>query len=702
MSWAQVTKNPLNLLKASGTEKGAALVAGAIQIVSDVATLRTIAPAASRKIRTAGVLSAGDGGGGDWYAVTGAAAGTYTDNVGTVVLPTGGDGSAAWLRVGGGSGYMAAAWFGLDGVDDSVAVQAAVNAAQSVETGWTITAAGVVSRGVEIALNQLDNSGALVFANEVTIPNNKSIRFLSGCAWGTRIEFSGLGNYAFKVAGSAGGVFRAVEFRDLVFFKGGIEIEANVRGATNIDGCVFADIADYPIKGLGVSIVGGRVKGCKFSACAGGVSFDYIDCDNWVIEENAFTRSTKTDILLNTTGISIINNDFETRDTTASGEAWIHSKLGDLRIEKNRFGDESITGYAPPQYAILIGQTVPDSVTVSDIEIVHNTFKGTNGTPSATEAESVCRINAPISRFKFVENMFTENSDYYKAVIDENYIAALGNLAAASNGNIARDNQLPQTFTVPLFSNGGQGFGFVGAGDTSKNIIKNQLRTSNDLTSAVWLLTNAGILKDATGADGGVNSAFTLTKSAAGSASVRTQLMNAADNVDGYLTVGAWLKAGTQTRARIYIVNTTDNITQGSSETIELSEEWAFYSQVFTGIDPAKTYYCYIAIGANTAADNALIGSMLIYNPVAVNGAKMPADILPNKYSGGTNHAAQQYQSKVMGDMYHGYGAAAPASGRYEQGDIIWNTAPASGGYIGWSCVTGGSPGTWKGFGAIA
>ena len=40
----------------------------------------------------------GDGGHGSFRWVSGAAPGTYTDNNGTIIVPTGGDGSAAWLR----------------------------------------------------------------------------------------------------------------------------------------------------------------------------------------------------------------------------------------------------------------------------------------------------------------------------------------------------------------------------------------------------------------------------------------------------------------------------------------------------------------------------------------------------------------------------------------------------------------------------
>lgn len=48
------------------------------------------------------------------------------------------------------------------------------------------------------------------------------------------------------------------------------------------------------------------------------------------------------------------------------------------------------------------------------------------------------------------------------------------------------------------------------------------------------------------------------------------------------------------------------------------------------------------------------------------------------------------------------YGTAAPISGSHFQGDIVNINAPASGSFIGAVCVTSGTPGTWKSFGAIA
>jgi parallel beta-helix repeat protein len=48
------------------------------------------------------------------------------------------------------------------------------------------------------------------------------------------------------------------------------------------------------------------------------------------------------------------------------------------------------------------------------------------------------------------------------------------------------------------------------------------------------------------------------------------------------------------------------------------------------------------------------------------------------------------------------YPAATPVAGKWDTGQKIYNAPPVSGAFIGAVCTAGGSPGTWKGFGAIA
>ena len=43
-----------------------------------------------------------------------------------------------------------------------------------------------------------------------------------------------------------------------------------------------------------------------------------------------------------------------------------------------------------------------------------------------------------------------------------------------------------------------------------------------------------------------------------------------------------------------------------------------------------------------------------------------------------------------------------PTTGSFNKGDIVWNADPKSSDYIGWVCITAGSPGQWLAFGAIA
>jgi hypothetical protein len=47
-------------------------------------------------------------------------------------------------------------------------------------------------------------------------------------------------------------------------------------------------------------------------------------------------------------------------------------------------------------------------------------------------------------------------------------------------------------------------------------------------------------------------------------------------------------------------------------------------------------------------------------------------------------------------------GTAAPTTGNWARGDIVWNVSPSAGGTAGWICTAAGTPGIWKTFGAIS
>lgn len=67
------------------------------------------------------------------------------------------------------------------------------------------------------------------------------------------------------------------------------------------------------------------------------------------------------------------------------------------------------------------------------------------------------------------------------------------------------------------------------------------------------------------------------------------------------------------------------------------------------------------------------------------------------QYTGG-----QVIRMRLTRSVQPGARAAAPTTGTWEQGDRVYNEDPIAGGFVGWVCVTTGTPGTWKSFGVIS
>lgn len=91
-------------------------------------------------------------------------------------------------------------------------------------------------------------------------------------------------------------------------------------------------------------------------------------------------------------------------------------------------------------------------------------------------------------------------------------------------------------------------------------------------------------------------------------------------------------------------------------------------------------------------------------NPTVIAQDNWSDTLLPFALSGTPNVSggALEVGANAGGRGRTFYGTAAPSGGAYYAGDIVWNTSPTNGGNIGWVCTSGGTPGTWKTFGAIS
>ncbi|WP_158301564.1 right-handed parallel beta-helix repeat-containing protein [Paenibacillus mesophilus] len=104
----------------------------------------------------------------------------------------------------------------------------------------------------------------------------------------------------------------------------------------------------------------------------------------------------------------------------------------------------------------------------------------------------------------------------------------------------------------------------------------------------------------------------------------------------------------------------------------------------------------------NVFSDNILEGAVadLACDTAALRNSYSNNRLVNGTITGAADQSNGAAYSHVK-DKRRSIGAAAPTSGAWVQGDIVYADAPSAGGTIGWVCTAGGTPGTWKPFGDI-
>jgi hypothetical protein len=119
---------------------------------------------------------------------------------------------------------------------------------------------------------------------------------------------------------------------------------------------------------------------------------------------------------------------------------------------------------------------------------------------------------------------------------------------------------------------------------------------------------------------------------------------------------------------------------------------------------PANTWRRVTIVGTTTAAARG--GFVTITGDTSTVGAnlsfcKIHAMTNPNASDLGNFVRFGLYNPGIFKARYFKL-SAIPTVGTWAVGDLVYNTAPVSGGYVGWVCTTAGTPGTWKTFGLIS
>jgi hypothetical protein len=151
--------------------------------------------------------------------------------------------------------------------------------------------------------------------------------------------------------------------------------------------------------------------------------------------------------------------------------------------------------------------------------------------------------------------------------------------------------------------------------------------------------------------------------------------------VQGIMTFSCWVYSNCYADAQFVQENTGVTATTVVTQVQKIQPGLNFVTARFYGAGTAQTPQ--ILFSGTGSTDVLTVGLMAIHAG-AIAGRWQPPSY--------TNSALSR----------HYYGATTPATGAWQRGDIMWNTAPAAGGTPGWMCTTAGSPGTWKAMANLA
>lgn len=351
-------------------------VSGALQVVENIDALRSIAGNSGRDYILAKFhTSDGDGGGGNFYWQSGEAPGTYVDNGGTIIVPAGGDGSAAWLREF--SGPILAPWFGFQDADSSDAAQRLIDAANGGDVTWPSINYPYQFGEVTVSAPQTwRGEGDLSITDEITVASTGfKIRQMPN------INFSG------------GDLFLIPQNTDTFeIVESGIRRTAGTGRAVNIQGSAVYNLRVYRSDFICENPVSGGGEAIDFGVNTNndaGFNVEQNTFDGWQSgfrsgASGAFFRKGSTfkgNIVINCTGYGAFF--YHTRNVTIDDNQFMDNQIGVFidaaeSIEGNTFsGTKNYPSVLPPSDGAVADLTDPDQAAAWRIYNGHvDGFKG--------------------------------------------------------------------------------------------------------------------------------------------------------------------------------------------------------------------------------------------------------------------------------------------------------------------------------------
>ena len=140
-------------------------------------------------------------------------------------------------------------------------------------------------------------------------------------------------------------------------------------------------------------------------------------------------------------------------------------------------------------------------------------------------------------------------------------------------------------------------------------------------------------------------------------------------------------------------ISFTDNVVQyspsGAGQSFRIG---------YDALHGAATYSC-----DNINVTNNRIAVTSGFYGILLNPSATAADIYigQNKITGQAGPEVYDPNSVVVYEITGSKATAAPTTGTWKRGDIVYNSTPSAGGVFGWVCIAAGTPGTWVPFAGV-
>jgi hypothetical protein len=501
-----------------------------------------------------------------------------------------------------------------DGIDDTTALQAAINAAVAVGGGTVYLPDGAFRATSSLAL-----SGNVVFeasnraATSLIGPAGAPLFVGSGVV--THVEFNRI-----TLSGNGAGS----RLFTMPAFGGGNNWQ---NGRITIDRCVVQDFGDYAIV-VGQSVYFVDVRRTLFQRNVG--SIDMGVNAELAVEECFFyqpavnatypsglpqlrliggsTCHVRKSAFVHSSGAST-EPDIEIRADNSAGQS------GFIEVNGNKFGPE---GEVTARKKIRCYNPANVGHASYGVKLLGNDFLG------AGAGQTAIQLLNPIQGWLVDDNYFAG----FSTIIDDAFALtstdAGHSVFGPTNRAQAPGGSSPNT-AITQFTNGGRGFSRIYPLDGTAQLrvdpvpvvpeaaeLRNRLLQSEDLSSATWLKTGVTVTGSQTDPWGGT-SAYLLTRtgSVAGE-NIRCTVDNT--GLKNRLFTKFWAKKGTLDTIQIGVFDVTTQLFQGSLYLFALTNDWQLFDLAALGIAPADTYRLQVYPGNSSqtpAANPALVGGTL-------------------------------------------------------------------------------------------